>query len=274
MTEQQAERKIDVSWPQVVASALAAVSSAVLLSTVGVVGTLIGAAVGSVVATVGTAIYRYFLEASRTRVAAAQSAALARVARAKAHANVARHEDRHDTVSKRRLENAENELEDAENELQSAGTDETRPSWREALAALPWKWVALVAGGVFLIAMLVILGFELATGRAVSTYTGGTDGSERTTFSGLAGGGGGGTSDQQAPSGGQPGSGASDQPSGQPAQQGTGGAAEPSAEPSGQPSADTSEEPSGGPTPTPTETAPTSGAPGPVTQAPEVTPSP
>src|SRR3954469_23891207 len=92
MTEQQPDR-VDINWVQVSASALAAVSSAVLLSTVGVAGTIIGAAIGSVIATVGNAVYAAYLRASRPRVASAQAAALARVSRARvsvtgAHADV------------------------------------------------------------------------------------------------------------------------------------------------------------------------------------------
>lgn len=45
---------IEVNWVQALAGSLAAMSSAVLLSTVGVAGTIIGAAIGSVVATVGS----------------------------------------------------------------------------------------------------------------------------------------------------------------------------------------------------------------------------
>ncbi|MGW1994634.1 hypothetical protein [Embleya sp. NPDC001921] len=50
-------RRIDVNAVQVVGSALAAISSAFLLSTLGVAGTVIGAALASVVATVGSALY-------------------------------------------------------------------------------------------------------------------------------------------------------------------------------------------------------------------------
>ncbi|MFE3197116.1 hypothetical protein [Embleya sp. NPDC059237] len=50
-------RRIDVNGVQVVGSALAAISSAFLLSTLGVAGTVIGAALASVVATVGSAVY-------------------------------------------------------------------------------------------------------------------------------------------------------------------------------------------------------------------------
>ncbi|MYW06624.1 hypothetical protein, partial [Streptomyces sp. SID3343] len=50
-------RRIDVNAVQVGGSALAAISSAFLLSTLGVAGTVIGAALASVVATVGSAVY-------------------------------------------------------------------------------------------------------------------------------------------------------------------------------------------------------------------------
>lgn len=50
-------RRIEISVAQVVASALAAVSSAFLLSKLGAAGTVIGAAIASVVATVGSALY-------------------------------------------------------------------------------------------------------------------------------------------------------------------------------------------------------------------------
>ena len=43
------------------------------------------------------------------------------------------------------------------------------------LAALPWKRIGLVSAGVFVAAMLMILVFELVTGRAVSSYTGSDD---------------------------------------------------------------------------------------------------
>lgn len=52
-----ARRRIELSGVQVAASALAAVSSAFLLSELGAAGTVIGAAIASVVATVGSAVY-------------------------------------------------------------------------------------------------------------------------------------------------------------------------------------------------------------------------
>src|ERR687890_1245594 len=72
------EARLGLSTSQVAGSALAAVSSAVLLSTLGVAGTVIGAAVGSIAATVGSAVYTRTLDVSRQQVAA-QAAALRRV---------------------------------------------------------------------------------------------------------------------------------------------------------------------------------------------------
>ena len=155
--------KVDVSVVQVLGSALAAVSSAVLLSTVGVAGTLIGAAVGSVIATVGGAVYAYSLDVSRRRVAAAaQLAAAARLRRGEA--------------PNQRL--ATQELPAAEAPAQDpvpGPSGQGRPRWREALANLNWKRVAVASLGVFLATMAIIVAFELAAGRPVSTFTGGTD---------------------------------------------------------------------------------------------------
>jgi hypothetical protein len=59
---------LGVDWLKAVAGALAAVSTTVLLSTLGAAGTLIGAAVGSIAATVATAVYSQGLDRSRARV--------------------------------------------------------------------------------------------------------------------------------------------------------------------------------------------------------------
>ena len=159
---------VDVNVVQVVASALAAVSSAVLLSTVGVAGTIVGAAVGSVIATVGGAVYSYSLQASRDRVAAAaQLAASARIRRSG--------QDRQDT---RQLP--------AEEQLERPTEEDGRTPWRQTLAGLPWKRVAVVTAGVFVAAMAVIVSFELVAGKPLSAVTHGTTGeSSRTSIPGL-----------------------------------------------------------------------------------------
>ena len=175
MAEQQHER-VAINWFQVSGSALAAVSSAVLLSTVGVAGTIIGAAVGSVVVTAGGSIYSHYLEISRNRVATAQSVARARMTRSRSA--------RLDAQQRKR---ADDELRRAEQQLADAETETAKPSWRELLAGLRWRRIAAGAAAIFVLAMLIIVTFEMVTGRAVSTYTGGTDGNPRTSIPGLGG---------------------------------------------------------------------------------------
>jgi hypothetical protein len=63
-------RTTDLTLTHVAAAALAAATTAVLGSTLGAAGTLIGAAGASVITTVGTAVYRSSLERSRRSVRA------------------------------------------------------------------------------------------------------------------------------------------------------------------------------------------------------------
>lgn len=220
MGEDRAPR-VGVSWVQVAGSALAAVSSAVLLSTLGVAGTVIGAAVGSVVATVGSSLYTRTLDVSRQQVAA-QTAALRRVARARSELEelvVAR--DRGEGISATGISRAGRELDEAEEVLAASGataedTDPEQPAVRDggrsgvpleaerpsrterpterltermagrvAGRGLSWKRLAAVAAGVFLAAMVAITVFELVTGEAVSQLTGGSDTPTGSTVPGL-----------------------------------------------------------------------------------------
>src|SRR5918998_6537729 len=66
--QDQAKTTVPLSVVQVLAGALAAVSAAVVASTFGLAGTLIGAAVTSVVATIAGALYTHSLERARARI--------------------------------------------------------------------------------------------------------------------------------------------------------------------------------------------------------------
>lgn len=191
MSDSDERPRLEINWVQSTGGALAAVSSAVLLSTFGVAGTLIGAAVGSLVITVGGAIYTYSIRATRQRVAIAQSVAAARIGLAQARAR-----DASDEVAGRRprpADDAEEDMAEAEVDLDraSAMLDEAdeQPGWRSVLGGLPWKRIAAGAAATFIAAMLVILAFELVTGRAVSSYTGGSDPDRRYSIPGVGGGG-------------------------------------------------------------------------------------
>lgn len=184
--------KLQLDWVKVVGAALATMSSALVLSTLGAAGTIIGAALGSVVITVGGSVYSHYLDLSRQRVAAAQAAALRKVGDART--NVRRAATELDEPGEPAasavgsLGMAERQLHRAASGLREA-EQPPRASYRETLKGLPWKRIALAAAGVFLLVMTVITVFELVTGRAVSTYTGGSEEGTRTSITGLVRGG-------------------------------------------------------------------------------------
>jgi hypothetical protein len=68
MSEQSGKKRLDLNATQVVAGSLAAVTSAVAASRLGLGGSLVGAGVGSVVATVGGAVYAHYIDRTRHQV--------------------------------------------------------------------------------------------------------------------------------------------------------------------------------------------------------------
>jgi hypothetical protein len=191
-----------INWVQVTAGALAAVTSAVLLSTIGVAGTLLGAALGSVAASVGNAVYSRTIQASHRRVAA-QAEALRSVSKARDRLGTVDDGGTGDTLVDAQLEDAGHELDHAEQALQESATtdastaaadaaadaawgdgdgdDTTTSPWRN----LPWKRIGVLAAGLFLVVMLAITVFELVAGRSVSEITGGTTDGRSTTVPGI-----------------------------------------------------------------------------------------
>ncbi|WP_164477780.1 hypothetical protein [Nocardioides pantholopis] len=186
MTDQNPP-KLDIDWVKTAAGALAAVSSAVLLSTLGAAGTLIGAALGSVAATVTTALYSQGLARSKAKVAAVQEQALQKVGIAQTEV---RRAGRRPDASQAHLEHAEDQLAEAKDGLDDLQDTAGTSSWRQVLAGLPWKRIALLSAGVFLIAVVAISLFEALSGKPVSSYTGGSDQDGRTSISRLTGSGG------------------------------------------------------------------------------------
>jgi hypothetical protein len=252
--------KLDIDWLKTIAGALAAVSSAVLLSTLGAAGTIIGAALGSVIATVGGALYSQGLARSRERLAQAQSLALRRVGIAQAEVRRANRHQGDDPAVDAHLAHADERLGEAKAELGAIADEPPAVGWRERLVVLPWKRISLVAAGLFATAILAITAFELLAGESVSSITGGTDGDGGPTITRI--GGGSDTSrDPRAPSD------DTATPSGEPS-------SEPSdeASPTDEPTDEPSESPSESSTPTPSPLAPTTPAPT-LTVEPTTTPS-
>lgn len=183
---ESARSRLDIDWARTAAAALAAVSSAVLLSTLGAVGTIIGAAIGSIVASLGTALYAQGLARSRQSVVRAQESALHRMGVAQSEVLRAQRRGVSTSTAEAHLEHAEEVLAEGREELVGAGdpaTDEqSGPGWKERLVSLPRKRIAAFAAGVFVLAVLTLTVFELVSGRSVSSFTGDDD--RRTTFIG------------------------------------------------------------------------------------------
>jgi hypothetical protein len=68
MMREQEQTKVQVSVVQIIAGALASVSAALVASTFGLKGTLLGAAVTSIVASVGGALYTHSLHQARAHI--------------------------------------------------------------------------------------------------------------------------------------------------------------------------------------------------------------
>lgn len=246
-------QKLGIDWLKTIAAALAAVSSAVLLSTLGAAGTIIGAALGSVIATVGGALYNQGLGRSRERLVQAQATALRKAGIAQAEVRRARRHQGDDETVDAHLTHAEERLDEAKGDLDAVAREPVGPGWRARFAILPWKRISLVAAGLFATTVLAITAFELVAGETVSSITGGTDGGGGTTITHL-GGSGGDTSrhDDKPPS---DGSSPTSEPSNEPSS-GSTDQASPTAGSTGEPT----ESPSGSTTQTPTPTTPTAPA--------------
>ena len=195
-------QKLEIDWLKTAGGAFAAVSSAFLLSTLGAAGTIIGAALGSVIVTVGGALYSQGLARSHQRLAQVQVAAMRKVGVAQAEVRrAAQHPGDREAVDTR-LAHAEERLHDVKDDLGAMASKPTGPGWRERLVVLPWKRISLIAAGFFGAAVLSITAFELVAGQTISSITGDTEGGGGPTISRIGGGSDGDTSkeDNQVPS--------------------------------------------------------------------------
>jgi hypothetical protein len=189
-------RKLEIDWLKTAGGAFAAVSSAFLLSTLGAAGTIIGAALGSVIVTVGGALYSQGLARSQQRLAHVQTAAMRKVGVAQADVRrAARHPGDGEAVDGD-LAHAEAHLDDVKGDLGAMADEPTGPGWRERLVVLPWKRISLIAAGLFAAAVLAITAFELIAGQSVSSITGGSEGDDGPTIGRIGGGSDGDTSNE------------------------------------------------------------------------------
>ena len=176
---------LDIDWLKTLAGALAAVTTAVLLSTLGAVGTLIGAAVGSVAATVGSALYAQGLARSKYAVLKAQETALLKVGIAQAE--VRRAGRREGEEQEAHLDLADERLGEAKEELDEAVQEPDRPDLGRPVPRAALAPDRAARGGTFAVVVIAITAFEVLTGRSVSSYTGGSDKDQGTTIGGVTG---------------------------------------------------------------------------------------
>ncbi len=237
-------RPLGLSLTQIAGGALAAVTAAVAASFLGVAGTLTGAALGSVVSSIGAAVYSTSLSraARASRVLVVRPGGLAAPDPADVPPPVGRDPE---------------VLADAPADAVTTPADTPPSLWSSVVSRLRWRPVLLVAGTFFVAAMAVIVVTELAIGHPISNSS-----KSGTTISNI-----GRSSGSTGPS--------SPSPGATPGTSSTSGSPSPGASPTGTPS------PSGSPAPSPasatgtapagtsTTTAPdaTTGAPAPTTPA-------
>lgn len=139
-------RKLDLSLTQTVGGALAAMTAAALGSRLGVAGTIVGAAVASIIAGVGGSLYTASLRHTREKV---QTVWSSRGGAAKGPVSTSSGPSR----------------------PTPATHEEIRPeprSGRPVPSSVPWKSMLIGAGAVFAIAVAALTGFEFISGGAIS----------------------------------------------------------------------------------------------------------
>ena len=180
-------KSFDLSLIQVAASALAAVGAAILASSLGVAGTIIGAAVVSIGATCGSAIFQHLFrrtgEEIRSRVPAVGEAAQTPeewAAERRADAEVAF--DKEALTATAQFDPFDPGGEHTRMMAQIAPPPENESvtvyKGRKPARKRTWKFYTLVSSLVFVLAMTPIVITEFATGQTVGTTVwGGTGGS-------------------------------------------------------------------------------------------------
>lgn len=169
------KERLDLSFSQVLGGALAAVTSAVAASYLGVAGTLIGAALGSVIITVGTALYKLWLRSTNER--------LRKVVPVQALSNLrVVPEDKPTTRGPSNVPGAGAPRPADETTLLPKLTDPSgkiwapepepepvRKQWAALFQRLPWPRIAVVAAIVFVLSTGVVVATELIGGGSLSS---------------------------------------------------------------------------------------------------------
>lgn len=172
MSEKTDTNSIRIS--QVMAGALAAVTAAVLGSTMGFAGTVAGAGLASVVTTVGGAVYLRSIQRTKEGVATVRDMVVARAG----GTSVTLVEERPaDTDADTATQGAATDLAaGTELETRTEVVEQPEKAGAQPPARRKLRWPALIAASVlaFVLGMLVIFGVELVRGEPLSGGGSGT----------------------------------------------------------------------------------------------------
>ncbi|MFJ1756304.1 hypothetical protein [Kitasatospora sp. NPDC088134] len=167
--EKEGGKRLDLTVTQVAASALATVVGAVLASELGVYGTILGAAVVSVGATTGSAVFQQLFkrtgEQLRNAVERGAEPRSATPPGATATSGIP-------------AEDAGKPADDSAD----ISSEWNAPQVLRAKRRWTWKSFAAVSTLVFAVAMVPIVGVELAAGKPLHDITTGRDGGSGTSF--------------------------------------------------------------------------------------------
>ena len=163
----------DISAAQVAGSALAAVSAAVVASFLGVGGTIVGAALGSIVASIGGAVYSHSFQRAGYRLGEAK---VLTVVTSRRSADVEPGPSDVPVIERADEEHpAYAESAPAEGEPEEAVTaSPLPPPGGRVPRRLSWKAAVLLTVIAFVIAIAAIVVVELVIGRPISGGSGGT----------------------------------------------------------------------------------------------------
>jgi hypothetical protein len=152
-------RPLGLSLTQIAGGALAAVTATVFASFFGVAGTVTGAALGSVVSSIGAAVY----STSLSRAARASRLLVVRTGGL----------DADDPAAVPPPLTATPEVVAVAEATPDAASPATgRPTWAAIASHLHWKPILVVAGLIFVIAMAVVYVTEVALGHPLSNPSG------------------------------------------------------------------------------------------------------
>lgn len=161
---------IDLSPTQLTGGALAAMTSAVVGARLGVAGTVLGAAVGSVVAGVAGTLYTTSLRRTKDKISAVIDSKTGdtEIEVVSAAAEPGRILDQ-DTAIRPAIDDAQTlQLPAAAGYAVRPAAAVDAPGTRQTRHRLPWKAILVSTAAVFVLAFAAITGFEVLTGHAIS----------------------------------------------------------------------------------------------------------